>query len=217
MTKRRVHRRGFKVVFASVAGLLLLLGGGGDSQAVEAPQAATPKAVLRKAHVCAACHGGEGVSGAEIFPNLAGQQKDYTIAQLTAFRGHTRADRDAKTYMWGMAAGLDDAMIAHLADYYAAKPAARGQLGAPAEIALGEKIFKQGVMERGVLACASCHGEQGAGNGAVPRLAGQQRDYLAVQLRAFSSGARENAAMNLVAKNIKPDEIKAVAAYLASL
>ena len=62
-------------------------------------------------HVCSSCHGLDGRSISPTFPRLAGQQHDYIVAQLTAFRDHTRADPHAHTYMWGMAAKLTDSTI----------------------------------------------------------------------------------------------------------
>jgi cytochrome c553 len=72
---------------------------------------------------------------------------------------------------------------------------------------------------RGAVACARCHGFDGAsdGSGAFPRLDGQSPQYLAEQLRRFASGARQNALMQPIAKGLKDDEIEAVAQYYASL
>jgi cytochrome c553 len=72
---------------------------------------------------------------------------------------------------------------------------------------------------RGAVACARCHGFDGAsdGSGAFPRLDGQSAQYLAEQLRHFASGARQNALMQPIAKGLKDDEIEAVSQYYASL
>src|SRR5579863_5623541 len=69
-------------------------------------------------HLCSSCHGFEGRSISPTFPRLSGQKEQYVIAQLTAFRDHTRADPHAHTYMWGMAARLTDSDITGLAAYY---------------------------------------------------------------------------------------------------
>ena len=47
--------------------------------------------VVGTVHVCSSCHGSEGRSISPTFPRLAGQQKDYLVAQLQAFRDKTRA------------------------------------------------------------------------------------------------------------------------------
>src|ERR1700719_778281 len=76
--------------------------------------------------VCSSCHGPDGRSISPTFPRLAGQQKDYLVAQLQAFRDKTRADQHAKTYMWGMAARLSDPLIEGIAAYYSSQPAVAG-------------------------------------------------------------------------------------------
>lgn len=83
---------------------------------------------------------------------------------------------------------------------------------------VGARIVAQGTA-RGAVACARCHGFDGAsdGSGAFPRLDGQSPQYLAEQLRHFASGARQNALMQPIAKGLKDDEIAAVAQYYASL
>jgi len=70
-----------------------------------------------------------------------------------------------------------------------------------------------------VLACVTCHGQHGEGMAAAgfPYLAGQGSAYLAAQLAAFASGARNNPVMAPIAKSMNADQIKAVAAYYASL
>jgi len=70
------------------------------------------------ATVCAGCHGMDGMSVAPGFPNLAGQDETYLVAQLTAFRERTRTGGQS-VLMYGMAAGLDDEDIANLAAYFA--------------------------------------------------------------------------------------------------
>ena len=69
-------------------------------------------------HVCSSCHGLNGRSISPTFPNLAGQQFEYIVDQLKAFHDHTRADPHAHTYMWGMAARLDDRTIDGLAQLF---------------------------------------------------------------------------------------------------
>jgi cytochrome c553 len=207
-----MRRHRLRLGLAALVGLIALgaAGAQGRTRADRGSNAA-------RLHTCAACHGPEGLSRAEIFPNLAGQQKDYLAAQLTAFRTHTRGDRDAKSFMWGMAKDLTDPEIDAFSAYYASmKPGARREGAVSPGVQRGKAIYDQGVAARGVLACASCHGADGEGNGAIPRLAGQKADYLSVQLHAFSSGARANATMNLVAKSMTAADIKAVARYMAA-
>jgi len=168
-------------------------------------------------HVCTSCHGFHGRSTSPTFPNLAGQQKDYIVAQLKAFRDHTRADPHAHTYMWGMAATLTDATIDGIATYFSSQTPAAGTAGDPALIAEGEKIFKNGIPDRKVPACQSCHGANGEGAAIIPRLAGQHPGYIADQLDNFISKARANEIMHENSKNLTPEEIQQIAAYVGSL
>ena len=68
-----------------------------------------------KSASCAGCHGANGISPSDIWPNLAGQKAGYLAAQLTAFRDGGRKN----PMMSPMAAPLSDADIANLAAYYA--------------------------------------------------------------------------------------------------
>ena len=80
-----------------------------------AAQAADIEAGKAKSAVCVACHGPEGISTNPLWPNLAGQQDQYMIKQMKAFRDGERKD----PVMAPMAAGLSDEDIANLAAYYA--------------------------------------------------------------------------------------------------
>ena len=168
-------------------------------------------------HVCSSCHGPEGRSISPTFPRLAGQQKDYIVAQLQAFRDKTRADPHAQTYMWGMAARLSDPIIEGIATYYASQtPVAGAPSNSPQTVA-GKTIFTEGIPSEGVPACMACHGENAEGNGPIPRLAGQHQAYLARQLEAFASMARANEIMHENSKDLTPQQISEVTAYLATL
>jgi cytochrome c553 len=96
-------------------------------------------------HLCSSCHGITGRPVSPNFPILAAQQADYIEAQLHAFRDHSRADPHAHTYMWGMAAHLDDAAIKSLAAYFSSRPAVPGQPVDEASTAEAKVIFTNGV------------------------------------------------------------------------
>jgi len=168
-------------------------------------------------HVCSSCHGPEGRSISPTFPRLAGQQKDYLVAQLQAFRDKTRADPHAQTYMWGMAARLNDSTIDGIATYYSSQAPVAGAPSASPVTATGKKVFTEGIPSESVPACMSCHGEDGQGNGPIPRLAGQHQAYLARQLEAFASMARANEIMHENSKDLTAEQIAEVTAYLATL
>src|SRR6516225_8990850 len=115
-------------------------------------------------HVCSSCHGPDGRSISPTFPRLAGQQKDYLVAQLQAFRDKTRADPHAQTYMWGRAAQLSDSTIDGIATYYASQAPVAGAPSASPEAVAGAKIYTEGIPSENVPACISCHGEKAEGN-----------------------------------------------------
>ena len=168
-------------------------------------------------HVCSSCHGPDGRSISPTFPRLAGQQKDYIVAQLQAFRDKTRADPHAQTYMWGMAARLSDPTIDAIATYYSSQTPFAGAPSDSPQIVAGKKIFTEGIPSESVPACMACHGENAEGNGPIPRLAGQHQAYLARQLEAFASMARANEIMHENSKDLTPQQIIEVTAYLATL
>ena len=212
-TRVRTHPFGRMPAIAVLLFSLALAACGGQ----DAQVAAEPPEVAGTVHVCSSCHGPGGHSISSTFPRLAGQQKDYLIAQLTAFRDHTRADPHAQTYMWGMAAQLSDPTIAALAAYYAAEPAAPGTPDNSPEAAAGRKIYTEGIPAQNVPACMSCHGEKAEGNSTIPRLAGQHRAYIERQLEAFASNARANEIMHETSKDLTADQIRDIAAYVGSL
>jgi cytochrome c553 len=166
---------------------------------------------------CATCHGPHGQSISPKFPVLAGQHANYLAAQMHGFKDQKRGDPDALGYMWGMAANLDDATIAALADYYSRQPRHSGPKVAGAALDRGKELYLHGNTAEGIPACAACHGANAEGTDAFPRLAGQHMTYLTKQLRSFQSNLRDVAIMHGVAQGLKGEEMNDVAAYLQSL
>lgn len=170
--------------------------------------------------VCSNCHGMTGNSASPNFPNLAGQTEAYVVVQLNGFRSHGRHDPAGYEYMWGLSRSLTDEQIKGLAAYYAAQtPQIQKVEGDPARFESGKSIFAKGVADRAVPACASCHGPEGKGNAAFPRLAGQHADYLMKQLRVFqrTNERPEGAVMKTVAHELSAQNIRDVADYLQAL
>ena len=167
---------------------------------------------------CATCHGPQGVSISPKFPRLAGQSAAYISAQMKNFKTHARGDADAIGYMWGMAAPVDDEVIAGLADYYSRQKPAAGEIAADsATRSRGKTLYAEGIAASGVPPCASCHGVNAAGTADFPRLAGQTTQYLIKQLRAFHNNMRDVAVMHGVTSGLSDGNMSDVAAYLASL
>ena len=161
------------------------------------PEGVSAADVAETLQFCSNCHGPDGRSPSPKFPRLAGQHKEYIIAQLQDFRNDTRTAPHAQNYldyltMWGLVAHLNDPSIDAIAAFYASQAPVAGEPGALPEIAAGKRIYTEGIPSAGVPACISCHGARAEGNGPIPRLAGQYQDYLARQLAAFGMGAAEH-------------------------
>lgn len=196
------------------AALVLAALGVAAATAKAAEATGVPPDVAGIIHVCSSCHGPDGHSISSTFPRLAGQQADYIETQLKSFRDHTRADPHAETYMWGMAARLTDTQIAGIAAYYSTQPPVAGEPNASPEVAAGRKIYMEGTPSGNVPACMGCHGDKAQGNSTIPRLAGQHSAYIERQLEAFASMARANEIMHENSKNLMPEQIRDVAAYV---
>jgi cytochrome c553 len=169
---------------------------------------------------CSLCHGVHGVSESPNFPNLAAQQPAYLVSELTEFRGHSRQDPAGFEYMWGVTRRLTDEQIASIAAYYAAQPPAHQRAEASAaRIEAGRKLFADGVPDRAIPACSSCHGDHGQGLAAFPRIAGQHSDYITKQLLVFqrTDERPDGAVMKAVAHNLTPADIADAAAFLQTL
>lgn len=204
--------------------------------AAEATPAASPflkgdaKAGETKAAVCSACHGPGGKSAMPAWPKLAGQGAPYIYAQLKAFKCPTDADQAkaakcsnrSNPIMAAQVAALSDQDMQDLATYFAAQEFAPGVASKDA-VAVGEKLYRAGNPERGLPACAACHGPTGAGNpaAAYPRIGGQHADYTAAQLTAYHKGERKAGSngqiMAEVAGKLTDAEIAALASYVNGL
>lgn len=196
--------------------LWLPLAFGSVSQAAEPAAPAAEAAVKLATQVCSSCHGPGGNSTSPTFPKLAAQQKPYLVAQIKAFREKTRGEQEAHDYMLGMATLIDDATAEALGDYFSKEPPPPPVKGEAEWVARGKKLFEQGVPERGIAACASCHGADAQGNGIFPRLAGQHAEYVLRQLSVIQTRLRQSPVMHGIIKDLRPDEMRAVAAFLQS-
>ena len=166
--------------------------------------------------LCAACHGTDGHSVVAINPKLSQQHPEYIIQQLSDFKSGRRTN----PIMQGMAATLTDTDVKNVANWLGTQRA-KPMTTAPHRNAmpLGERVYRRGIPDRQVPACAGCHSPSGAGMPAqYPRLAGQHAEYLSIQLVAFRHGTRTNhTTMNQVAAKLDNHDIQAVADYVAGL
>lgn len=193
-----------------------------DAPAAAAPVAAKPaKPDLVKgeaaytAKACASCHNADGNSAIPANPKLAQQHPEYLLKQLQEFKAGKRKN----AVMMGMAATLSDEEMRDVAYFLGSKKVKTGFSKDKDTIAMGERIYRGGIADRQIPACAGCHSPTGAGIPAqYPRLGGQHADYTEAQLTAFRDGVRMNSApMTGVAAKLNDREIKAVADYIAGL
>lgn len=165
--------------------------------------------------VCAACHGADGNSGTPTYPKLSQQHPEYLVKQLQEYKSGVRKN----AVMQGFAATLSDADMKNIAYWVATKKVKPGFAKDKELVALGERIYRGGVADRQIAACAGCHNPTGAGNPAqYPRLGAQHAEYTAAQLTGFRDGVRQNnLQMTQVAAKLNDREIRALADYIAGL
>ena len=177
-----------------------------------------------KMNYCEVCHGasGSGFVGFYPIPRLAGQQVEYIENQLKGFVEHKRVNTEspaATNVMFNVGHVLSPEMIRALATNFHdlnPKPVA----DAPkTNVAAGKKIFEEGIPSANVPPCASCHGADGKGNGAIPRLAGKLYPYVMKQLANWGKERTEQNSeiMAPIAHEMTKPQIEAVAAYLSYL
>jgi cytochrome c553 len=169
----------------------------------------------RNVTACIACHGAAGNSSISQNPKLTGQAGAYLHKQLLDFKGPARNN----PVMTGIAKAMTEEDIRNVVAYLSKQKTSPGAARNPATVELGKKIYRGGIAEKHVPACASCHGASGGGIPAqFPRLAGQHQDYTTAQLIGFRSGARKNSEpMTQIAKRMSDEEIQAVSDYVAGL
>ena len=169
--------------------------------------------------VCSNCHGIDGNAISPNFPNLAGQTRSYLVAQMKGFRDHSRADKAAKQYMWGLMRNLTDTQIEGLAAYYSAQVPRSPAEGNPRQASLGQEIFRNGVPSQNTPACRECHGDLGQGTAKAPRLASQHAAYVVKQLQVFHDTNDRPAAvlMRDVCKGLTPQNMADVAQYVQGI
>jgi len=189
-----------------------------SAMAADAP--AAPKVDLAKgaasySAVCVACHAADGNSTVPLQPVLAQQHPEYLLKQLLEFKSGARKD----PVMQGFATILTEQDARNISWWLASQKAKNGFAKEPTLVMLGERIYRGGIQDRQIPACAGCHSPNGAGiPSQYPRLAGQFADYTAKQLVAFRDGTRgNNPVMHDVSAKMNDREIKAVSDYIAGL
>ena len=121
--------------------------------------------------------------------------------------------------MQGFAAMLSEDDARNISWWLASQKAKPGVATQPELVVMGERIYRGGIPDRHIPACAGCHSPNGAGiPSQYPRLSGQHAEYTVKQMVAFRDGTRaNNAVMQGVAARMNDREIKAVSDYIAGL
>jgi cytochrome c553 len=162
-----------------------------------------------KSQACAACHGADGNSAAGNFPNLAGQSWRYIYMQLKDFKEGRRKD----PVMSPMAEPLSRQDMIDIANYYA------GQRPKPSPFKADEQKIRLGKAKADETLCAMCHLGAFAGQNEIPRVAGQQYEYIVKQMKDFKARTRTNDAGNMtaVARTLSDEDVENLAHYITSL
>lgn len=168
-----------------------------------------PEAGRAKSQACAACHGADGNSSSGAFPNLAGQNWRYIYMQLKDFKEGRRKD----PVMSPMAEPLSRQDMIDIANFYAARRPT------PSSFRADEEKIKLGKAKADETLCAMCHLGGFAGQNEIPRVAGQQYEYIVKQMKDFKARTRTNDAGNMtsVARTLSDADIENLAHYITSL
>ncbi len=209
-----------KSMFAALLAMSSLTVAAAEQQAAKADPAKgeaiyTNGDAARNIAACASCHGAAGNSTIVQNPKIAAQHEAYLVKQLMDFRTPARNN----PIMSPISKALSDDDIKNIAAYLDKQQQKPGAAKNKDTVELGKKIYRAGIAEKNVPACAACHSPNGAGIPALfARLGGQHQDYTAAQLVNFRTGARNNSPqMTTIAKRLSDDEIKAVSDYIAGL
>jgi cytochrome c553 len=181
--------------------------------------AGSAEAGKARALTCTACHGAEGNSMSPLWPNIAGQNAPYILAQLQAFKDGSRVD----PLMSSQAMILSEEDMANLAVYFESLPAAAQSVADEGLLDRGEALYRGGNKQEEAAACLACHGPTGRGNPAAkyPALKGQHAAYTTKQLAAYASGDRTTGGktriMQDIAANLDKEDIAALSSYVQGL
>ena len=173
------------------------------------PVWASAQAVPTKAALCVACHGPNGNATIATNPILAGQTARYLYLQMRDFQEGRREDPQ----MSPMAKDLTRDEMRELADYFAA------QKPAPQPFKVDTAKARLGRAKADETLCTMCHLGGFAGQNEIPRVAGQNYDYVVKQLRDFKDKRRTNDAGNMtsVSRTLNDTDIENLGHYLAGL
>lgn len=168
-------------------------------------------------NLCIACHAIDGNSAISANPKLSSQHSGYITKQLNNFKSGLREN----AVMAGMVANLTETDMINLGRYFSEQVIVLSSANKNGVGSLGESIFRAGIKDKGVAACASCHGPAGHGiPDKYPRLNAQHSQYTLSQLNSFRLELRKNdpdAVMRTISQKLTEQEMQAVADYIQGL
>jgi cytochrome c553 len=171
--------------------------------------AAWADSIEDKAALCGACHGEKGLPADPSIPIIGGQHEGYLYLELRDFQKGARKD----DRMTPIAQSLSKEDAVALAAYFAAKSWPR--TGAPEASKTDTAIAMTAIKS---VVCTSCHLEEFQGDSSIPRLAGQEADYLAKTMTDFRNRTRaNNPGMSDLMNTVTPEQIAAMAKFHAGL
>ncbi|MDB6095988.1 MAG: cytochrome c4 [Francisellaceae bacterium] len=174
----------------------------------------------QKSESCKACHNEDGNSSAGSFPKIAGQPEKYLKEQLVEFKKGDKGNRN-NSIMLPYVEPLTDQDMDDLAAYFHAQVTSLGK-AQQSTLLMGESLYRGGNLVKQVPSCSGCHGVHGEGNelAGIPRLSGQQSNYVLSQLISFKKDERKNdrnSIMRDIAKLMSEEEMEAVSNYVSGL
>ena len=188
---------------------------------------------------CSGCHGIDGNTGLRYIPRLAGLDSTYAEKKMAEFT-ESPPPRVDELYGWilngisekrvtrtlahdewvnmiGIAHTTKPDVIKEAIAWYAKQSPAPGHRRDKKLMQQGQDLFTKGVPDLQILPCMSCHGQNAEGAASVPRLGGQNGEYIEAQMAKFRRGDRKHAPeMTMVARELNAEQAHAVAAYLQS-
>ena len=200
--RRRFVKGSARVAALGAMGIASVVASGGSiAQATDA--------VPAKAAICLACHGPAALASLPAYPILAGQTSRYLYLQLRDFQEGRRTNE----LMTPMAAGLSRDETHELADYFS------NQKPPPQTFVADSEKAKAGKLKADETLCTMCHLGGFLGQNEIPRVAGQNYEYIVKQLTDFKARTRTNDAgsMTSVAQTLNAQDIANLAHYLVGL
>lgn len=162
----------------------------------------------KDASVCRHCHGVGGNSMMPDVPNLASQNAAYLLEQMNKF---VLGQRKSSAFMEGMIKALTPEERINIALFLSQQPVARRAASTGMQDDAGKRLYGQ--------VCFHCHGTNGTGSRKIPRIAGQQTQYVMDSLKRYRSGSgeRTDPRMAVYTRNLTDADIQHVATYLSTL